>query len=125
LIAGPIKEIRMTTPSIRLFEPTAGSKEPYGAKARIGLIALSTDAAIERDFARMVPDDRLGIYTTRIRLDMPTNDKRFLAPALGIPLVIIGPGETGLSGAVDEHCHLVKLAISTRIYETVARHYLG
>jgi hypothetical protein len=115
----------MTTPSIRLFEPPAGLEEPYGARARIGLIALSTDAAIERDFARMVSDDRLGVYTTRIRLDLPTTDERFLAPAHGIPLVIVGPGETGMSGAVDEHCNLVKLAISTRIYESVARRYLA
>ena len=77
----------MTTkaPQIRLFEPPAGLEEPYGAKARIGLISLSTDIAIERDFARMVPDDRLGLYTTRIRLDWPNTDETFLALADRIP----------------------------------------
>jgi succinyl-diaminopimelate desuccinylase len=53
------------------------------------------------------------------------SDGTVLAPALGIPLVIIGPGETGMSGAVDEHCDLAKLATATRIYETVARRYLA
>ncbi len=53
------------------------------------------------------------------------SDGTVLAPALGIPLVIIGPGETGLSGAVDEHCDLAKLATSTCIYQEVARRYLG
>lgn len=75
----------MTSPPIRLFEPPGGLEEPYGAKTRIGLISLSTDIAIERDFAHMVPDDRMGLYTTRIRLDWPNTDETFLALADRIP----------------------------------------
>lgn len=53
------------------------------------------------------------------------SDGTVLAPALDIPLVIIGPGETGMSGAVDEHCDLEKLRLSMRIYMDVARRYLA
>lgn len=73
------------TPSIRLFAPPGGLEAAYGETARIGLISLSTDIAIERDFARMVPDDSLGLYTTRIRLDWPNTDATFLALAERIP----------------------------------------
>lgn len=52
---------------------------PYGAKARIGLLALSTDLAIERDFARMAPDGDAAVFTTRIRLETPNSDRTFLA----------------------------------------------
>lgn len=83
------------------------------------------------------PDDdpfvTLCLAATQVARGMPVkpagvgyySDGTVLAPALGVPLVIIGPGETGMSGAVDEHCELEKLAISTRIYEDVARRYLG
>ncbi|MEZ5924209.1 MAG: M20 family metallopeptidase [Hyphomicrobiaceae bacterium] len=53
------------------------------------------------------------------------SDGTVLAPALGIPLVIIGPGETGMSGAVDEHCDLGKLALASRIYEKIAHRALS
>lgn len=73
------------SPGIRLFAPPNGLEAPYGERARIGLISLSTDIAIERDFGRMVPDDSLGLYTTRIRLDWPNTDATFLALADRIP----------------------------------------
>ncbi len=77
----------MTSPSpaIRLYEPPKGLEAAYGEAVRIGLISLSTDIAIERDFGRMVPDDSLGLYTTRIRLDWPNSDETFLALADRIP----------------------------------------
>ncbi|WP_186100640.1 maleate cis-trans isomerase family protein [Burkholderia gladioli] len=55
--------------------------EPYGAVARIGLIALSTDPVIERDFHRLVPDDGIGVFSTRIHLETPNSDRTFLALA--------------------------------------------
>lgn len=77
----------MTTssPAIRLYAPPNGLEAAYGERARIGLISLSTDIAIERDFGRMLPDDSLGLYTTRIRLDWPNSDATFLALADRIP----------------------------------------
>lgn len=58
---------------------TTGLEEPYGHAARIGLIVLSTDPVIERDFHHMVPDDSLGVFSTRIYLETPNSDKTFLA----------------------------------------------
>jgi succinyl-diaminopimelate desuccinylase len=48
-----------------------------------------------------------------------------LPPALGLPPVIIAPGETGMSGGADAHCALDKLALATRIYEDVTCRSLG
>jgi maleate isomerase len=56
-------------------------QEPYGSKARIGLIVLSTDPVIERDFHRLVPEDGVGVFSTRIYLETPNSDQTFLALA--------------------------------------------
>ena len=56
-------------------------EEPYGWKARIGLIALSTDPVIERDFHVLTPSDEVGVFTTRIYLERPNSDRTFLALA--------------------------------------------
>ncbi len=40
------------------------------ARVRIGLIALSTNAAIERDFRNMLPDD-VAFHTSRITAEGP------------------------------------------------------
>ncbi|WP_294904756.1 M20 family metallopeptidase [Tatumella sp. UBA2305] len=53
------------------------------------------------------------------------SDAAIIAPALNLPMVIIGPGEVGMSGAVDEYVWLDKLEASTRIFERVALSYLG
>ncbi|WP_294904753.1 maleate cis-trans isomerase family protein [Tatumella sp. UBA2305] len=60
---------------------TSGGGEPYGHEARIGLIVLSTDPVIERDFHRMVPEDSMGVFSTRIYLETPNCDQTFLALA--------------------------------------------
>ncbi|QRM33144.1 aspartate/glutamate racemase family protein [Microvirga sp. VF16] len=56
-------------------------EEPYGWKARIGLIVLSTDPVIERDFHCLVPSDEIGVFSTRIPLETPNSDRTFLALA--------------------------------------------
>jgi maleate isomerase len=53
--------------------------QPYGAKARIGLLVLSTDPVIERDFHRLVPSDDVGVFTTRIYLETPNSDRTLSA----------------------------------------------
>lgn len=53
------------------------------------------------------------------------SDGAVIAPDLGLPMVIIGPGEVGMSGAIDEYVCLDKLEAATRIFERVARAYLG
>jgi succinyl-diaminopimelate desuccinylase len=52
-------------------------------------------------------------------------DGTVLAPALDVPMVIIGPGETGLSGAIDEFVEIDKLHKAIRIYIRIAEDYLG
>jgi succinyl-diaminopimelate desuccinylase len=52
-------------------------------------------------------------------------DGSILAPALDIPMVIIGPGEVGRSGSVDEYVELDKLARSADIFAGIARRYLS
>ncbi len=86
-----------------------------GAVHRLGLIALATDLTSERDFARIVPQDRAAIHTARIAFENPTTPEtlRRMQPGLtratdlilpGIPLaaicysctaasVVIGDGE--------------------------------
>jgi len=66
-------------PPIEKVDLVRPLETPYGVEARIGLIALSTDLAIERDFARMLPDDRAALFTTRIHLETPNSDRTFLA----------------------------------------------
>ncbi|WP_246777036.1 M20 family metallopeptidase [Microvirga sp. VF16] len=53
------------------------------------------------------------------------SDGAVIAPQLGLPMVIVGPGEVGMSGAVDEYVVLEKLEASTRIFERIACSYLG
>ena len=52
------------------------------------------------------------------------SDSSALVPAFGLPRVIIGPGELGLSGAHDEYCELGKLHAAARIFERIARRTL-
>ncbi|MFL9945823.1 aspartate/glutamate racemase family protein [Paraburkholderia agricolaris] len=49
----------------------------YGEALRIGLIALSTDVAIERDFHRMAPGDDVAVFTTRMKLRTPNSEETF------------------------------------------------
>lgn len=49
----------------------------YGETLRIGLIALSTDLAVERDFGRMA-DDEVSVFTTRVQLRTPNSEATFL-----------------------------------------------
>lgn len=50
----------------------------YGESLRVGLIALSTDIAIERDFHRMASDDDVSVFTTRMKLREPNSEETFL-----------------------------------------------
>jgi succinyl-diaminopimelate desuccinylase len=52
-------------------------------------------------------------------------DGAILAPALGVPMVILGPGEVGRSGSVDEYVQLDRLHASAEIFLEAARRYLA
>jgi maleate isomerase len=53
--------------------------EPYGRIVRMGLLALSTDLAIERDLNRLIPNDDVALFSTRIYLETPNSDRTFFA----------------------------------------------
>ena len=53
------------------------------------------------------------------------SDGTVIVPALDLPMVIVGPGEIGMSGAIDEYVDVEKLDTSTLIFERIARGYLG
>ncbi len=55
-----------TQPVTESYELDAGA-----ARHRIGLIALATDEATERDFHRMLPDDEVMFYTSRVQDSNP------------------------------------------------------
>ena len=53
------------------------------------------------------------------------SDAAVICPALDLPMVIIGPGEIGMSGRIDEHVSLDKLVTSRAIFRRVAERMLG
>jgi len=53
------------------------------------------------------------------------SDACVLAPAFGLPMVIIGPGPLGGSGAVDEHVDVDHLYMAATLYREIARRWLA
>jgi succinyl-diaminopimelate desuccinylase len=53
------------------------------------------------------------------------SDSNVLVPALGIPRVIVGPGELGMSGAEDEWVSLDAVAKAAEIYAEIAAELLS
>lgn len=53
------------------------------------------------------------------------SDACVLSPAFGLPMVIIGPGALGGSGALDESCAVADLVAASRLYARIARRHLG
>ena len=62
---------------------------------RIGLILLATDHTTERDFNRMVPQDKAGVYGARIEYANPTTPEnlRKMAPRLSAGTALLLPDE--------------------------------
>jgi succinyl-diaminopimelate desuccinylase len=52
-------------------------------------------------------------------------DGAIIAPRMNLPMVIIGPGEVGKSGSVDEYVEIDKLNRSLDIFTRVAERYLS
>lgn len=63
---------------------------------RIGLVILATDHTTERDFARMCPHDRVGVYCNRILNENPTTpvNLRRMQPRLTDSAALILPEES-------------------------------
>lgn len=62
---------------------------------RIGLVLLATDHTSERDFARIVPGDEVGVYSNRIAFRNPTTPENLKAmePELIVGAALILPDE--------------------------------
>lgn len=76
----------------------SGEAVSYQARAdrkNIGLITLSTDLTTERDFARIIPQDRAGVFGTRVAFDNPLTPEniRLMAPRITAAAELILPGE--------------------------------
>lgn len=71
-------------------------------RRKLGLIALSTDLTSERDFARIIPLERAGVYGTRVAFANPTTPEnlRRMAPHITAAADLILPGE-----ALDVICY--------------------
>ena len=74
------------------------SYDPPDKNKKIGVIALSTDVTAERDFARILPMERLGVYVTRVAFENPTTPEnlRKMAPLITQAARLILP-EDGLT----------------------------
>ncbi len=53
------------------------------------------------------------------------SDATVICPALDLPMVILGPGELGMSGQTDEYVEIDKLERAVPIFEQVARSMLA
>jgi len=81
-------------PTVKLSDTTLQFEGPRAWK-RLGLIALATDLTSERDFARLLPHDQAGLYTTRVAFENPATPEnlRNMAPRLTVAADLILPGE--------------------------------
>lgn len=67
---------------------------PLSATKRFGLIALATDLTSERDFNRIMPIDKAGVYAARIAYENPTtpDNLRKMKPRIRTAAGLILPG---------------------------------
>ena len=65
------------TYKLREIEAANSLASSLGERIRIGLIALSTDVAIEHELHRLLPDETISVSTTRIKLEVPNSHASF------------------------------------------------
>ncbi len=83
--AAPLETVKVSVP----FVPDEGS-----ASHRIGLIALATDEATERDFHRLLPEPEVMFFTARVVNENPVtiDNLRKMGPRLAAAAAQILPG---------------------------------
>ncbi|MGL4320101.1 MAG: M20 family metallopeptidase [Paracoccaceae bacterium] len=64
-----------------------------------------------------LPHDPIGVTSF--------SDAAVLCPAFGMPMVILGPGQLGGSGAIDESVVLADVVTAADVYARIARRWLG
>ena len=85
---------------MRTFDLALASRAPKlddrPLEKRLGLIILATDHTTEVDFQRMVANERIGVYATRIPYANPVTPEnlRAMQPSLTSGAELILPGET-------------------------------
>lgn len=92
---------------------TIDLKPPIEIAADHPLVAL-TEKAVKNTLGEVDPVGGVAYYS----------DAVIFSPALNIPRVIIGPGELGFSGIVDEYVEIEKLVAAMEIYQQIALEYL-
>jgi len=92
---------------------TIDLKPPVEIAGDHPLVQICT-AAAQSHLGQIEPPSGVAYYS----------DAVILSPALNIPRVIIGPGELGFSGIVDEYVEIGKLVTSAEIYQRIAYDYL-
>lgn len=83
----------MNMTDIELSNPGLAFEAP-DARRKLGLITLSTDLTTEYDFARLLPFDDIGIYSSRVAFANPTTPEnlRAMSPGLTAAADLILPG---------------------------------
>jgi succinyl-diaminopimelate desuccinylase len=79
------------------------------------------------------PFVKICAEATKAHIDVPTeplgvayySDAAVLAPAFNLAMVIIGPGDLGISGSNDEFVEIDRVCRATKIYTDIALAYLG
>lgn len=104
---------------IAQFDAKQEDSPVYGRKARVGLLALSTDLSIERDFGKMLPGDDVGLYTTRIHFAVPSTFETLSALADEIPGAVKLLIPTSKLDVVVFGCTSASTVIGTQRVETL------
>ncbi len=78
----------MNDVEIQIYIPQREAEPVYGKKARIGLLAIGTDLAVERDYAAMLSGDDVGVYCTRMHFGTPSTLETLTALADEIPAAL-------------------------------------
>jgi maleate isomerase len=94
-MAGSAEEGRSMQPAEIQLAQKAPPLDPRPVPRRIGLVVLATDHTSERDFARLVPQEEVGVYVSRVAYTNPTTPEnlRTMQPRLGASAALILPGE--------------------------------
>ncbi len=108
-----LKEMKAISSDLIDFE-VIDFKEPIVTSSNNDFVTLCQRACLKSGLSDITPKG-VGYYS----------DATILTPALNTPMVIIGPGELGMSGASDEYCEVKKLVLASEIFYDIAIDYLA
>lgn len=97
---------------------------PVDAWQRLGLITLSTDLTTERDYHQLMPNNGLGIYTSRVLFENPTTPEnlKLMAPRLTAATALL-PDDQPLA-AICYSCTAASVVIGDKgIAQAIRTHF--